>query len=189
MSKRLAFATLILPVMADVDGDGDQDIFYRSDYPSRLGVLVNEAIPSPGETVCSPAALNSSGLSASARAFGAPGASAPDLTLRAAKLPHHQFGFFVGSRTSQLPVAVPGSGGLLCLAGSIGRYTGPGQVLSSGPFGSFDVIVNPPSLRDSSGMTAAFPGDTWYFQAWFRDVNSQGGASSNFTDALAIQFE
>jgi hypothetical protein len=31
---------------------------------------------------------------------------------------------------------------------------------------------------------AVSPGETWVFQAWFAD-----GASSNFTDALVVQFQ
>ncbi len=175
-------------IMSDADQDGDIDIFYRSFFPARVGVLVNESVPSPGRTVCGPAATNSSGLSASTSAFGAPLASATTLGLRASKLPTNQFGFFVGSRTARTAVAVAGSQGRICLGGSIGRYLGPGQIVSSGPSGSFQVTVSPVSLRDGTGATPAVQGETWYFQAWFRDVTNQGGATSNFTDAVAIEF-
>lgn len=174
---------------ADADGDGDLDLFYRSDDPLRIGVFVNESIPAPGLSVCAPALANSSGLSATAHALGSADASAAALTLRATKLPKNQFGLFAGSRTFQAPAAVPGSAGQLCLAGSIGRYIGPGQIVSSGPFGSFDVVIQPTALVDGQGATAAIPGETWYFQAWFRDFVPQVGATSNFTDAIALTFE
>jgi hypothetical protein len=31
-------------------------------------------------------------------------------------------------------------------------------------------------------------GDTWNFQAWYRDSDGMGGATSNFTDGLSIDF-
>jgi hypothetical protein len=35
-------------------------------------------------------------------------------------------------------------------------------------------------------MVAVQPGDTWCFQAWYREVLPIQG--SNFTDALSVQF-
>ena len=35
-------------------------------------------------------------------------------------------------------------------------------------------------------QSAILPGETWYFQAWFRDKNP--AATSNFSDAIAIAF-
>lgn len=174
--------------LADADADGDLELFYRSYYPPRIGLLINDTIPSTGETSCGPAVENSRGLAAHLSASGSAVASGPSFTLRATKLPLNRFGFFLGSRTAQLPTSVPNSQGRLCLGGSIGRYIGPGQVVSSGATGSFQITVNPTRLVNGTGVSAAIQGETWYFQGWVRDVDSQGGATSNFTDALAIEF-
>jgi hypothetical protein len=32
------------------------------------------------------------------------------------------------------------------------------------------------------------PGDTWHFQAWHRDINALGFATSNFTDGVRVSF-
>ena len=74
----------------------------------------------------------------------------------------------------------PGSNGYLCLGtANIGRYNGN---VGQGPSFSLQLDltsmpVNPP--------VAVQPGDTWNFQAWYRDV----GNSNNFTDAVSIDFQ
>ena len=75
----------------------------------------------------------------------------------------------------------PGSQGLVCLGGDIGRYNQPSNV-GEGPTFSIQLDltsmpVNPPQ--------AALPGDTWNFQAWYMDV----GGTNNFTDAVAVTFQ
>ena len=104
-----------------------------------------------------------------------------DLTLEAFHLPLNQFGYFI---TSQTPGFVPnpgGSQGNLCLGGTIGRFVQ--QVQNSGASGSFTIQVDltamPPPLQP-----VVQPGDTWNFQAWYRDV----GGQNNFTNAVSVTF-
>ena len=77
-----------------------------------------------------------------------------------------------------------GSQGTLCLGGSIGRYNG--QVQTSGPDGSFAITIDVNQMPVNP-VTAAVAGETWRFQAWYRDNNP--GATSNFTDAVEITFQ
>jgi hypothetical protein len=38
-----------------------------------------------------------------------------------------------------------------------------------------------------TGPVAILPGETWNFQAWYRDLNP--GTTSNFTDGISITFQ
>jgi hypothetical protein len=80
-----------------------------------------------------------------------------------------------------------GSTGNLCLGGSIGRYTGPGQVQNSGALGTFSLAIDLTDMPTPTGGVPALVGQTWNFQAWFRDA-ILGLPTSNFTDALALTF-
>ena len=44
--------------------------------------------------------------------------------------------------------------------------------------------MSTPALKDSRQSVAVQPGETWQFQAWFRDV----GGTSNLTDGVAVSF-
>jgi len=138
-----------------------------------------------GQPFCSPANPTSLGLPAEIHAYGSDVAGGNALALVATNLPSSSVGYFLCSRTtgSAMP---PSSQGVLCLGGNIGRISVPVlSVASQGRrFGRFvDTLAlpgNPP--------TAVLAGQTWYFQAWFRD-SVAGVATSNFTDAVSIQFQ
>lgn len=105
-----------------------------------------------------------------------------DATLQAFDLPTNQFGFFlVGSGSGQVSPA-PGSSGRLCLAGApLARFVPP--VMNTGPFGRLDLVLDLGTLPFTP-QHAVQPGETWNFQAWFRDVP----ATSNFTNAITVRF-
>jgi hypothetical protein len=137
-----------------------------------------------GVPFCSPGNATSLGAPAEIHAFGSDVAGGNPLAIVATGLPSNSTGYFLCSRSpgSAMP---PGSQGILCLGGNIGRISIP--VLQSAPngrrFGRFvDTLAlpgNPPSVVGA--------GQTWLFQAWFRD-SIGGTATSNFTDAVAILF-
>ena len=64
------------------------------------------------------------------------------------------------------------------------NFNAPGQVLQSGPGGSFALLVDLTQNWPVVGVLTPAVGETWHFQAWFRDL----GPTSNFTDALALTF-
>ena len=138
-----------------------------------------------GVPFCSPANPTSLGAPAEIRAFGSNVAGGNPLAIVASGLPSSSVGYFLCSRTtgSAMP---PSSQGVLCLGGNIGRISVPVLAVASQGrrFGRFvDTLAlpgNPP--------TAVSAGQTWYFQAWFRD-SVGGSATSNFTDAVAILFK
>jgi hypothetical protein len=137
-----------------------------------------------GVPFCSPGNPTSLGAPAEIRAFGSNVAGGNPLAIVATGLPSNSPGYFLCSRTtgSAMP---PASQGILCLGGNIGRNSVPVLMSASQGrrFGRFvDTLAipgNPPS--------AASAGQTWYFQAWFRDAVG-GNATSNFSDAVAILF-
>jgi hypothetical protein len=135
---------------------------------------------------CTPATPNSTAQWARVAADGSNLVTANDLTLSAERLPSNSFGYFLTSQTRDLVVGAGGSQGDLCLGGMLGRFNGPGQVMSSGSGGALVLSVNLSMMPTPMGTTMAQPGQTWNFQAWYRDANP--GATSNFTDAVGVLF-
>ncbi len=134
-----------------------------------------------GTSYCSPANLNSSGLSAMISGWGRTVVVANSLSLTASAMPINEFGYFLCSQTQWFKPGAGGSNGNLCLGGKIGRFSK--QLQSSGSAGTFTINVDLNALpvwRNQSVL----PGETWYFQAWFAD-----GTSSNFTDGLSVLFQ
>ena len=138
-----------------------------------------------GANYCSANANSTGGLSAMS-AFGLTSVAANDVTLSASDLPPNQFGIFIVSATQGfVPNAGGTSNGNLCLGGAIGRYVGPGEILSSGAAGEFSLAIDLGLIPQGGGTTATMAGDTWNFQAWHRDAV---GLGSNFTDGIEIVF-
>ena len=159
-----------------------------TEWPSTIGPLDNvdifRLIDPLGTTYCSPANPNSTGQPGSLRALGAEMARDNFVTLEARDLPADEFGYFLVGSSMDFVANPGGSQGNLCLGGSIGRYDQ--KVLSSGPEGSFAISVDLRSLPTSPRHDVQ-PGETWSFQAWYRDKAPQ--ATSNFTDAVSITFQ
>lgn len=141
------------------------------------------AFTGTGVNYCT-ATANSTGAPGVMGASGSAAVALNDLTLEARDLPVNQFGIFIVSRTQGF-LPLTSSNGNLCVAGSIGRFVGPGEILSSGPGGAFSLAVDLTAVPEGAGTVAVNPGETWYFQAWFRDGVGQG---SNLTDGLEIVF-
>lgn len=138
--------------------------------------------PIPG---CPPVP-NSTGAAGAIAATGTTSLTANDFGLSASSLPLSAFGFFLTSRSSG-SVLPANSMGRLCLSGAIGRFVGPGQVLSSGATGSFSLALDLALHPTPTGLVQVLPGETWFFQAWHRDA-VMGSATSNFTTGIAATF-
>ena len=106
------------------------------------------------------------------------------VTLLASDLPPNQFGYFLTSQT-QGASQPPGSSGLLCLGGNIGRFNRPGEIGFTGTAGAYSLDVDTNDIPLAPGAIQS--GETWNFQAWHRDVVG-GAATSNFTDAIEVDF-
>lgn len=130
---------------------------------------------------------NSSGGAATIEGNGSPVAANNDLTLSAGSMPANQFGFFLNSRVQAFVPMAGGSNGNLCLGGSIGRFDDPSEILNAGATGEFSLMIDLTNIPRSNSFEAAMSGETWYFQAWFRDI-AAGGGGSNFTPGLEVGF-
>ncbi|MEM9382220.1 MAG: VCBS repeat-containing protein [Planctomycetota bacterium] len=171
----------------DFDRDGDVDLALATRGEQGLFYAANDALSAIGEVECTSLA-NSTGAVGSTSAFGSTRAALNAVELRSADLPLNAAGFYLTSLTPDTVVGAGGSQGVLCLGGAIGRYVGPGQVLFSGADGSFDLELDLTAVPQPSGFVAVLPGQTWRFQAWYRDAIG-GTPTSNFTDGLAILFD
>jgi hypothetical protein len=121
-------------------------------------------------------------------ATGSPLATANNLTLEAARaaeqlvrlLPHEPHAGFISSRA--------GAAGVLCLSGAIGRYVGAGSDPELGRDRRVLAAIDLTQTPQPTGFVSVMGGDTWNFQAWYRDV-SGGVPTSNFTEGLSIVFQ
>ena len=117
-------------------------------------------------------------------------AEAPDqsvttpLRLVAEDLQLNATGYLIVADTPGYVVGPGGSAGNLCVIGA-GRYVN--DVGNSGTTGQILTTVNPQALPQPTGTVSALPGDTWYFQYWYRDIQF-GFPTSNFTNAAAVFF-
>lgn len=122
---------------------------------------------------------NSVGAGATMGAFGSQSVTFNDFTLWCSGVAPGEPGiFYYGSNQA----AFPHGNGTQCVA-SMNLYRLPfvhadffGQAIYQMDF------ANPPSF-----FGAVIPGDTWYFQFWYRDPNG-GGSGFNFSDGLAAEF-
>ena len=168
------------------------DIYVYPNIGTDPGLFIDDVrlyrqSSSIGSSYSCMAVPNSTGSTGAISAIGSTIASAGDLTLVAENLPTSQFGIFV---TSLSQAFVPGAGGTsngnLCVGGSIGRFSAPNQILSTGTTGSFELTVDTALIPQGASFVTIAPGDTWNFQAWHRDPV---GLGSNFTDGVTIDFQ
>lgn len=173
----------------DFDQDGFADLIVGAPRDNNNGsdsglVRVFSVCDRQGTTYCSPAVANSTGLPAEIRACGSDAVAENRLSLSARQLPLHQFGYFLASETQDFVQGPGGSQGDLCLGGTIGRFTQ--QVRDSKLTGVFGIEVDLTNMPPPA-QQAVLPGETWNFQAWYRDTNP--GSTSNFTDAVSVLFQ
>lgn len=131
---------------------------------------------------CGPANTNSRGLSAEIRTEGCPTLASNNLVLRATNLAFNSATLFLAARHEDFIPFVSGSQGNLCLGGRIGQYAR--QAGNSGPAGEVTLEVDLTAIPIPGGYHSGSPGETWFFQCWYRDVNP--GRTSNFTDAVQV---
>jgi hypothetical protein len=169
-------------------GDGEQDL------GGGLGLY------------CSPAIEHHQGGSATLATSSFLSGSTMDLHLEATGGPTNQFGFFFMGPGFGPPFTV--FNGTFCLSQPIARYNsqaannqGLPALNSIGQFDASGVMQNlsgtsstgtgfdvPLALPYSPAGQMIAPGDTWYFQFWYRDLDDQGQSTANYSDALSATF-
>lgn len=161
---------------ATESASGDSDV--------AAALFEDDEVLTLGSQYCE-AALNSTGASAWIAARGLNWGAGRDIFLDATEMPSQAFGHFLVSNTSGFVVNPGGSQGNLCLQGAVGRFNRPGEIMSSGAAGEFSLDVDTSVLPSPSGLVGVQPGETWYFQCWYRDI----GPSSNFTNGVSMTFD
>jgi len=165
------------------NGSTWEDLYDFDDSANFCIKALTDDYGTVGVQYCGPAVTNSTGASAEILAVGSDVVADLDLRLVAHQMPANEFGYFLVAGTQGFVVMPGGSQGNLCLGGVIGRYALLAQ--SSGPDGQFGIPVDLTQLPSPIG-TPVLPGETWNFQAWFRDHNP--GSTSNFTDGVSVLF-
>ncbi len=132
--------------------------------------------------------VNSTGVGAVLKASGSRAVVDNDLTLNVSNLPLNQFLLFVNSRDT-IHIANPGgSQGDLCIGGlSLGRHNA--DITNSGPTGTASLALDLTSVPTNVNLAAVAAGETWYWQAWFRDIGYGGVPTSNLSSAIGITFD
>lgn len=176
-------ALVPLPSVAvDCDGNCQDD---ASEIAACAGCDLNangrlDRCERRGVRYCDPAVTNSTGAPGRIDLYGSTSAVGTDLIAVARSVPANSFGVLVSARSTAFVPGAGGSAGVLCVGGpAFGRF----PASSTGSQGTFVAPIDPTNLPAGPAPYAVQPGDTVYFQAWFRD-----GASSNLTDAVALTF-
>ena len=146
---------------------------------------VGSAAAQVGTNYCTPAP-NSTGATATISGSGSASVALNNLTLASANMPLNAAAYFVCSRDQGFVQNPGGSVGNLCLGGAIGRRVG-GLIPNSGATGAVSVLADLNAMPQPSGAVVVQAGETWNFQCWYRDRNPT--TTSNFTNALSVQFE
>jgi hypothetical protein len=142
-----------------------------------LGEYLNVCDPNP----------NSTGAPGEIFGLGSASAFANQFELQLASLPPGAIVIGITSMDAGVTPNPAGSSGVLCLAGAIGRFVGPGEVQTADLAGLATIPVNLTSIPQPLGSLPAVAGSAWHFQAWHRDTSPTGG-TSNFTRSLLMRF-
>ena len=139
-----------------------------------------------GAEYCNPAVTNSTGQAAQLTSFGSSFVDANNVTLVASDMPVGEFGLFLNGTTQGLVPGAGGGAGNLCLGGAFGRYNRSSQLFLTDSGGKARLSLNLAATPTPLGPTTVVAGQTWYFQAWFRDTPA---STTNFTSALSVDFQ
>ena len=169
----------------DCDGNGRPDECDIADDPSNdwNGDGIHDACSPPNYCTANP---NTTGQPAVMSVSGSPLIVDNNFTLTAAQMPMNVFGYFLNSDVQGFVPFPGGSQGNLCLGGGIGRHAK--QIANSGAAGELVIDVDLTALPRPNGTHSVVAGETWNFQAWFRDKVA-GMPTSNFTDGIEIVFQ
>jgi hypothetical protein len=189
-------------VLADCNSNGildSDDIASGRSLDANSDGIPDECDVEPGTAYCfcdtgapcgnvdsAAGCANSRGTGAVLSGSGTASVAADDLVLTAANVPTNQNGiFFMGGGTAQLPF---GDGQRCVSTGGVGifRYlplsnSGSGGSLVLGP----GIVARSQSFASAGRIQA---GQSWHFQAWFRDPMGPCGSAFNTSNGMAVNF-
>ena len=105
--------------------------------------------------------------------------AADDLVLTVSSAPLNTFGLIFRGDTA---VFLPLGDGNRCSGGTIVRL----PVQNTGNAGSF--VQGPGIVAGAPPSARILPGQTWHFQAWYRDSTGPCGTGSNLSNGVAVTF-
>ncbi|MCP3919405.1 MAG: hypothetical protein GY711_28035 [bacterium] len=134
---------------------------------------------------------NSTGTGATLSASGSTSTAIDDLVLTASNLPADVFALLLAAQGAEMQL--PLGDGNLCIGGpglKIVRYL---PATNSGPAGQVTLGPGIVALSCSGPLgdpevTCIDPGETWYFQTWYRDLGGPCGGGVNTSSALGVLF-
>ncbi|MDF1836819.1 MAG: FG-GAP repeat protein, partial [Planctomycetota bacterium] len=180
-----------LAVVGAPDEDGGFTGPYTSDYDNSApgaGAVFVFQLHADSANYCGPAVANSLGLAANLIHVGSLSIAANDFTLQVDGLPPGQMGFFLSSMGQDFVPNPGGSQGHLCLGRDlIGRHNRPHELRVSSAVGTFELTFDLQDMPVSLAGSSILAGQTWNFQAWYRDLNP--GPTSNFSNGLTARFQ
>lgn len=151
--------------------------------PLMIDELVLARFGGDATIYCDPATPNSTGSPARISAHGTFLAGAQPLQIGCDRLPAHKLALLlVGDAAASVPA--PFGLGTLCVGGHVARFGQEAQSSSGAGVVAFDVDIGHLPFSPPVAIT---PGETWYFQVWYRDSN--GGPTTNLSSAVAIQYD
>ena len=59
---------------------------------------------------------------------------------------------------------------------------------SSGPTGTAHLVFDLTNVSTNANLTVVAAGETWSWQAWYRDVDGGGAPTSNLSSAVGVTF-
>ncbi|MCP3916620.1 MAG: hypothetical protein GY711_13775 [bacterium] len=153
------------------------------DLPFQVWAVPSISVIEPG---CF-AQPNSSGARART-ILGGSGVAGQPVEARVHGGPAGEFGYFFGGANSGLHVVPPGSVGIICIAAPQYRYNDSQRthLFQFDPYGVSQALgVGGAVILETDGSygPVVAAGETFRFQAWYRD-----GGTSNFTDSRAVTF-
>jgi len=125
---------------------------------------------------------NSSGQAATIHIMGIESISMNEMVLEARRCPPNRPGLFYYGTT---PIQAPFGDGFRCAGGATRRLY-PIVAADNAGFAQFQLDFTAAPLGQGPGMVE--PGDTRYFQFWFRDQGGPGGTGFNLTNGQQVTF-
>jgi hypothetical protein len=131
------------------------------------------------------ASPNSSGQQAETLAYGFGLVSSGRILLATEGLPPGQPALLIASQAWSFLPPVPGTMGYQCVIGNLAVFRDSVSFADNTGRVMHDVDLTAMPTRPTS--TSVQPGETWHFQAWYRD--NLGGSTTNFSLPTRIDFQ
>jgi hypothetical protein len=163
------------------------DVVAMAVAPSTVGTLSCYGYDCPcGNTDLVGGCRNSTGVGSALGGFGSASIAADDLTLAVTNMPPHSSGrLFMGSSSIELPF---GDGRLCAGRGGLGQFRFPIQGADANGTFQFGPGIGDFSAGHFTPLGAIHAGQTWHFQAWYRNTVGPCGSGFNTTNSFDVTF-